>query len=107
MSVIKGSFVSVWEEGTIQTQATLDTHTGEVTAKTVDTNDLGCLEREYFEGRLRRKSLGKLPDPDDTLEYEVCTVCHEYILTTKMVPGVGKTLVETKVCSNPDCESRD
>jgi len=94
MAIIKGSFVSVWEKGTVQTEGTLDTETGAVTAKSVDTGDLGSLEREYFEDK-------------DGNEYEVCTECHSYILKSEMNPDkVGNGLHEDKVCSNPDCESR-
>lgn len=94
MSKIKGSFVSVWEQGTVQTEGTLDTSDGEVTAKSVDIDDLGSLEREYFEDK-------------DGNEYEICTTCHNYILKTEMNPGTGHDLNEEQVCSNPDCESHN
>lgn len=91
---LKGSFVSVWEQGTVQTEGTLNTKTGQVTAQSVESGDLGSLEREYFEDQ-------------DGNEYEVCTECHEYILKAVMDPDkVGKGLSETKVCANPDCDSR-
>ena len=89
-TIMNGSFISVWEEGTIQTEGTLDIETGEVTCKSVNTPDLGCLEREYFEDK-------------DGNEYEVCKECHEYILKTAMVPGISHTLEEEQYCSNPDC----
>lgn len=89
--IIKGSFISVWEQGTIQTEGTLNTDTGEVTCNSVESEDLGCLEREYFEDKA-----GK--------EYEVCTECHEYILKTIMKPDpVGIGLSEEQICSNPNC----
>jgi hypothetical protein len=94
-TILKGSFTSVWEQGTVQTEGTLNTDTGEVTCNTVEeSEDLGNLEREYFEDK-------------DGNEYDVCPICHEYILKPAMVPDqVGKGLSEVKVCSNPDCESR-
>ena len=94
MTILKGSFVSVWSEGTVQTEGTLNTETGKVTCNTVDTQDLGSLEREYFE--------------ENDNDYEVCMTCHEYILGTIMVPDpVGVGLSEVKVCSNKDCESHE
>ena len=91
-TILQGSFVSVWDEGTVQTQGTLNTKTGEVTAKFVNVPDLGSLKREYFED-----------ETEDT--YEVCTECHEYILKSEMNPGIGHDLNEERVCSNKDCES--
>jgi hypothetical protein len=92
MTILKGSFVSVWEEGTVQTEGTLDTKDGSITCKSVESDDLGCLEREYFEDQ-------------DGDTYEVCTECHEYILKTAMNPGMGHDLNEEQECSNPDCDS--
>lgn len=91
MSIIKGKFVSEWDYGIVVTSASLDTETGEVTTEPVEAED-GVLEREYFE--------------DQDTEYEVCPICHEYIMKTEMNEGVGKHLHEEKVCSNPDCEYR-
>lgn len=92
MPIITGSFISVWEQGIIQTEGTLDTETGEVTCKVVDTGDLGYLDREYFEDK-------------DGKEYEICTTCHEFTLKTVMVPDdVGIGLSQEMVCSNPNCE---
>jgi len=97
MTIHKGQFVSVWEEGTVQTTGTYDDHTGEVTSGTVDTGDLGSLEREYFEYQNQKHQ---------ACEVEICTTCHSYITTAKMIPDqVGKGLSEVQVCSNPDCES--
>jgi hypothetical protein len=93
-SIIPGSFVSVWDSGSVQTEGTLNTRTGEVTAKTSNLSELGSLDREYFEDK-------------DGKEYEVCPECHEYILKTDMVQDkTGKGLSEVQVCSNPDCDSR-
>jgi hypothetical protein len=93
MTILKGSFISVWNDGTVQTEGTLDTKDGSIHCKSVDTPDYGSLEREFFEDK-------------DGNEYEVCMTCHEYILGTIMVPDkVGKGLHEEQTCSNPDCES--
>lgn len=91
-----GTFTSVWDDGSIiTTPATLNENSGEVTAKSVDADIDGCLEREYFS-----------PNDDEDEEIEVCTTCHSYILKTVMNPGMGHDLIEEQVCSNPDCESR-
>jgi len=87
MTILKGSFISVWNDGTIQTEGTLDTKDGSITCDSVDTQDYGILEREFFEDK-------------DGNEYEVCMTCHSYILKTAMVP-------EEQVCSDPDCESHE
>ena len=95
MTILKGSFISVWEEGTVQTEGTLNTETGEVTAKAIYSPDYGSLEREYFQDQKGN-------------EYEICTTCHEYILKTVMNPDpVGKGISETIGCANPDCESHN
>ena len=94
----KGIFVSVWSDGcTIETSATLNPKTGEVTAdQSNDTEDHGSLEREYFEYKNRKHQ---------ACEVEVCTTCHSYIMKTVMNPGIGHDLNEEKVCADPDCES--
>jgi hypothetical protein len=95
MNLINGQFISVWSNSTVQTAGTLNPVTGEVTAVMANVgNNLGDLEREYFE-------------PKNAEEVDVCRTCHEYILKTEMVPGIGKTLEEVKRCSNPDCPSRE
>ena len=86
---IKGQFVSVWTDGTVQTPCELDPVTGELFPETVEVSDLGSLEREYFQ----------TPDGD----FEVCPDCHGYILKTVVNPGIGHTLNEEQVCSNQDC----
>lgn len=91
---IKGQFVSVWEEGTVSTSCKLDPSTGEVFPESVDTVDLGSLEREYFQAR-------------DGEELEVCNTCHGFILKTAMNPGIGHDLNEEEECSDPDCESHN
>jgi len=94
MPRIKGHFVSKWSEGTVKTNCELDPETGELFPETVDTKDLGSLEKEYFE----------TPDGD---EIPVCSTCHEFILKTAMFPAVGKSLIEGSECSNLDCDSRE
>lgn len=91
--VIKGTFTSFWAEGEIETSArlfpdgSLDIETSE------DGDDFEHLEREKFED-------------ENGNEYPVCQFCHNHIMKMVMVPGVGKTLHEEMVCTNPDCENR-
>jgi hypothetical protein len=88
---IQGTFTSVWAEGEITTPATLNLEDGSLCIVTSEDGDeFEHLESEKFEA-------------ENGDEYTVCPECHEYILKTVMVPGVGKTLVETQECSNPDC----
>jgi hypothetical protein len=88
---MKGTFVSVWDGGSeIRTNAVLNTETGEVIAESVDAGDVENLDREYFQS-----------NEDD--EYEICPECHEFILKTVIDEGIGKSLFERQVCSNPDC----
>ena len=89
----KGNFRSVWDEGIIITPATLDTETGYVDAKSVESN-FDHLIDEHFES-------------EDGDEFEVCDTCHEYILKTVMVDGIGSCLDEIQVCSNPECDNNE
>jgi hypothetical protein len=92
MAILTGSFTSLWDNSSITTQSTLDTDTGKLNTETVNDipNDLGSLIKETF-------ICG-----DDS--YEVCPVCHEYILKTVINPDqVGNGLSEEQVCSNSDC----
>ena len=88
----KGNFRSVWDEGIITTPATLDTETGEVITNSVDSSFEHLID-EHFEA-------------EDGDEYEVCDMCHEYILKTIMVDGIGSCLDEVEVCSNPECDNQ-
>ena len=88
-----GTFVSVWDNGSLRTPATLDTETGEVTTESVDADGMEHLIDEWFED-------------EEGEEYEICPECHEYITKTVMKEGIGKTLYEARVCSNPDCENQ-
>ena len=92
---MKGTFVSVWDDGTeIRTPATLDTATGEVDAEIADVENLDILQREYFESD-ESFNAGE--------EYEICPECHTFILTTIMRDGIGHTYNEVKVCSDIEC----
>ena len=89
----KGNFRSVWDEGIVITPATLDTETGYVETEPIDVNGVANLIDEHFEG-------------NDGDEHEVCYQCHEYILKTVMVDGIGSCLDEVEVCSNPECDNQ-
>jgi hypothetical protein len=95
---MKGTFVSVWDSGEeIRTPAELDTETGEVTTESVQANDVETLVNEYFESSEFSNGGGI---------FEICPECHEYILKDVMNEGIGKTLYEVQVCTNPDCENQ-
>lgn len=95
---MKGTFVSIWDNGSVRTPATLDTETGEVTTNSVEADDnLGTLMEEWFESN-ESFNAGE--------EYEICPECHEYILKTVMKDGIGSTLYEARVCSDSDCENQ-
>jgi hypothetical protein len=90
--VIHGTFISIWDNGSVSTPATLDLETGEVTTNSVvASDDLGTLMEEWFED-------------ENGDEHEICPECHEYILHTCMEPGIGHNLDEVKRCKDPDCE---
>jgi len=89
--IVKGTFVSVWDNGTLSTPATLDTETGEVTTESVDANGLEHLMEEWFED-------------EEGEEYDICPECHEYILHTCMEDGIGHNLDEVKRCKDPNCD---
>jgi hypothetical protein len=91
MSTIIGKFVSVWDDGVVETACTLNTDTGELSPDTVDTGDMGTLKREYFEDHKGN-------------EYPVCPTCHEYITKKVMGDRADRSYGEIDVCSNPDCE---
>lgn len=88
--IIKGTFISIWEEGMLETPATLDLNTGEVITCSVNTQGLEHLVEELFED-------------ENGDEHEVCPECHEYIMHTYMEPGIGHNLDEVKRCRNTDC----
>jgi hypothetical protein len=88
----RGTFISIWDEGSVRTPAELD-EDGEISTTSVDVEGMEHLIEEIFED-------------EDGEEYDVCPECHEYILKTVMKEGVGKTLYEAQVCSNPDCDNQ-
>ena len=92
MSKIRCQFVSVWGSNiAVSTEATYDpdTKTFEILETADDDDNQDVLIREYLE----------FPD-GETLD--VCTQCHDRVLETRMIEGVGKSLEERKVC--PDCD---
>lgn len=80
MPIVKGEFISEWEDGTeLSTYCELNTDTGEVHPETSDdTDDHGFLVKEFF-----RHTDGE--------ELEVCEICHSYLFKEK--------------CSDPGCSS--
>ena len=94
MTILKGTFTSVWDgDVEVTTNATLDTDTGYVVAEPTNVS-VDSLDREYF-------------TDEDGDEYEICSDCHEYIMKSVMVDGIGKCYDEIFVCSNPDCDSNN
>jgi len=92
---MKGTFISIWNDGIeISTPAELNTETGELIIESVNVDglDLDILINEKF-----------IDENDD--KYEVCPDCHCFIMRTVMSDGIGHTLNEIKVCSDPYCES--
>ena len=95
---MKGTFVSIWDGNVeIRTPAVLDINTGETTTESVDVDNLEILEREFFESE-EFFNAGE--------EFEVCTECHNHILKVVMKVGIGKTLNEVEVCTDPDCSNK-
>jgi len=91
--IIDGNLVSVWDAGVeISTPATLHPRTGEVISDQVDVEGLDILESEHF-----------VDFNGDMIP--ICQSCHNYILKTIMREGIGKSLFESLICSDPDCES--
>jgi len=74
-----GTFVSIWEEGSVRTPATLNEETGEVTTESVDVDGMEHLLEEWFED-------------EEGEEHDICSTCHEYL-----IKGNG-------VCMNPNCK---
>jgi hypothetical protein len=90
---MNGKLHSVWDNGTIITDANLDETSGKlVSGDLVDVgNDFEHLINEYFED-------------SDGNTYDICPNCHEYILKTVMVDdNTGNGIHEEHVCSG-DCE---
>jgi hypothetical protein len=82
MSILKGTFSSIWDDGSVDTACTLDTETGELFPETADVPDLGSLISESFNG-------------EDNSTHGVCNECHKFIL-------IGEDF-----CTDPNCESHN
>ncbi len=93
-NIEKGVFRSEWSDGSvIETPATLNLKTGELTVKNSnDDSDHGNLVSEEFEN-------------EDGDTYDVCDCCHEYVMKSVMVDGIGHCVDEDFVCSNKHCDS--
>ena len=65
----------------------------------VGDSDYEAIDFEGFDGNNLEDIGVHEPDEDE----DVCDFCGEP-LKTVMVEGVGKTLTEKGICSNPDCE---
>lgn len=74
---IKGTFTSIWDDGVIETPATLDLKTGNIKTKKLDVPDMGSLISENFIS-------------SDGKEYEICSECHNNI-------------IHNNVCLNEQC----
>jgi hypothetical protein len=82
MSILKGIFTSIWDDGAVTSACTFDTETGELTPEIIESPDLGSLVKETFEG-------------EDGSIYGVCPECHKYIL-------IGEDF-----CTDPRCISHE
>ena len=92
MSLIKCSFTSVWDDGSVvTTPCTYNPETGqtnpEVSNGTIPT---GMVEREYI-------------TLDDGEEVEVCHDCHDYVMKTVMGDRADLSYGEYNECSDPEC----
>ena len=91
--ILKGTFTSVWDDGfEIDTPAELDDETGNVFTQPVYVDGVDILDREYF-------------TDENGKEYDICPVCHEYILKTEMVERTGKQLIERTGCTDENCDN--
>lgn len=80
MGLIHGTFVSLWDGGTVQSGAVYNDLTGAVDANATTCQDLGSLMEESFESY------------DGEVEVDVCRTCHSFAM-------------KEGVCMDPDCES--
>jgi hypothetical protein len=91
---MKGIFVSLWDGNVeIRTPAVLNINTGEITTESVNVDNVEILEREFFES-------------ENGDMFEVCPECHSHILKVVMKNGIGKTLNEVQVCTDPECSNK-
>ena len=93
------TFTSVWDESEITTACKYNPKTGQVFPESSGVDVDGILDREF----ITVQEYGNQPVDRCEKEFEVCPNCHEYLTEVAMVPGIGVTLDETKVCRNPDC----
>ena len=92
--MIKGKFVSIWDGGiNIETIAFINEKTGEIFTESVEVDEVEILDDEYFED-------------ENGNTYEVCPVCHSFIVKIEMKEDEDKNLYESNVCSNLSCEYR-
>lgn len=90
---MKGTFISIWDDGIeISSPAELNEQTGELIVEQVSIDNLDILDNEIF-------------IDESGNEFEVCEICHNYIMKTIMVDGIGHTYEEKSVCSNKYCEN--
>lgn len=90
--VIKGVFISYWEEGTIETHAELDLETGH-------------LQVHFSDGGAHYKTLIKeefVSSGGHT--YYVCPNCHEYVTKFELQVGSNDILGEVEICRGT-CEN--
>ena len=88
--IIKGMFISIGEDGLIETPATLNEKTGELSVCDVDGEfQYNDREEQYFESE------------DGEIHYKVCPICHEYIMKSKIVEIEGVEQSDNnEVCIN-------
>lgn len=93
--IVKGTFTSEWDCGTVVTEATLNTKTGEVTTHLIKADFLennAVLEREYFTNK-------------DGDELGICHCCHKFVNRYAMKDGIGHNYEEVECCMDKNCES--
>lgn len=90
--VIKGFFISYWEEGTIETPAELDLKTGHLQ---VHFSDSGV----QYQNLIKEEFLSSGGEA-----YRVCPDCHEYITQFDTRLGSNDILEEYEFCRG-SCEN--
>jgi len=89
--VIKGVFISYWEEGTIETPAELDLETGH-------------LQVHFSDGGVHYQNLIEEKFVSGGRTYGVCPDCHEYITLFDTRLGSNDLLEEYEICRGT-CEN--
>lgn len=90
--VIKGFFISYWEEGTIETPAELDLETGHLQVHFSD----GGVHYQHLIKEVFVSSGGET--------YMVCPDCHEYVTKFELCLGSNDILGEEEYCRG-SCEN--